>query len=100
MSYRKRADTIFEKYGEEYLINDTTSAKGFFQLVTLTRMQTFFDTVEQMSILRPALLLMTGADVAVEVSDQIARDGRTYSVTKMEKIRVKDTVIFQMLMLT
>jgi hypothetical protein len=100
MSYKNRADTVFDKYGEEYLINGTTSARGFFQLADYTRLYTFFDSVEQASILRPALLVMTAADVPVEVSDEITRDGRTYAVTKTAKIRVKDTVVMQMLMLT
>jgi hypothetical protein len=100
MSYKTRADSVFDKYGEEFLINETTSAKGFFQLVNQTRLYTFFDTVEQVSVLRPALLVMTAAEVPVEVGDQITRDERTYSVTKMAMVRVRDVVIFQMLMLT
>ena len=100
MSYKKRADSVFDKYGEEYLINETTSARGFFQLADYTRLYAFFDSVEQASILRPALILMTAADTSVGVDDSITRDERTYTVTKMAQIRVKDTVVMLMLMLT
>lgn len=100
MDFKKRADKTFEKYGESFLINETTPAKGFFQQLDQARMSMFFDSIEQASILRPALVLMVAADTSVAVDDSITRDDRTYTVTKMAKIRVKDTVVMQVLVLT
>jgi len=100
MKFKERVDKEFEVYGESFLINDETEAKGFFQQLDQARMSMFFDSIEQASILRPALIVMTGADVSVAVSDAITRDERTYTVTKMAKMRVKDTVVMQVLVLT
>ena len=100
MKFKERVDKEFEVYGESFLINGVTEAKGFFQQLDQARMSMFFDSIEQASILRPALIVMTGADVSVAVSDAITRDERTYTVTKMAKMRVKDTVVMQVLVLT
>ena len=100
MKFKERVDKEFEVYGESFLINGVTEAKGFFQQLDQARMSMFFDSIEQASILRPALIVMTCADVSVAVSDAITRDERTYTVAKMAKMRVKDTVVIQVLVLT
>jgi hypothetical protein len=100
MGLKKRADDVFRAFGESFLINGVTEAKGFFQQLDQTRMNMYFDVIEQGSILRPALIALVPADTVVSTGDTITRDGRTYTVAKMSKQRVRDTVLSQTLLLT
>jgi len=100
MKFKERVDKTFERYGESFLINDATPAKGFFQQLDQARMSMYFDSIEQASILRPALIVMVPADTSVAVNDTVVRDDRTYTVTKISKQRVKDSVVMQVLLLT
>lgn len=100
MKFKERLDAEFDRYGESFLINGVTQAKGFFQQLDQARMSMYFDSIEQASILRPALIVMVCANLSVAVYDAVTRDDRTYSVTKMAKMRVDDTVVMQVLLLT
>ncbi len=100
MRFKQRIDKTFDRYGELFLINGTTEAKGFFQPLDKNHMHVYFDDVEQDSIVRPALIAMVPADTVVAVNDTVTRDGRTYTVEKMSKQRVKDTVMMQVIVLT
>ena len=99
MKLKERVDKTFDRYGEDFMINGTTPAKGFFQQLDTTRMNMYFDPVEQGGIERPALIVLVSADTTVALSDTVTRDGRTYSVAKMSKQRVKNTVVMQVLLL-
>lgn len=100
MKLKERVDKTFDRYGESFLINGVTEAKGFFQQLDPTRMSMYFDPVEQGGIMRPALIVMVPADTQVAVNDTVQRDGRWYTVSKMSNQRVKDTVVMQVLLLT
>jgi len=100
MKFKERVDKVFARYGEDFLINGTTPAKGFFQQLDTARMNMYFDSIEQASIVRPALIVMVPADASVSVGNTVTRDGRTYTVEKTSKQRVKNTVVMQILLLT
>lgn len=100
MKLKERVDKTFDRYGESFLINGVTEAKGFFQQLDPTRMSMYFDPVEQSGIIRPALIVMVAADTQVAANDTVTRDGRVYTVSKMSNQRVKDTVVMQVLLLT
>jgi hypothetical protein len=97
---QKRIADLFDKLGETFLINGTTPASGFFQQLDQARMSMYFDVIEQSSIVRPALVLLVSGLVAVNVGDTVTRDGRMYTLSKMAKIRKKDDVVLQVLVLT
>jgi len=78
-----RIDRKIAKHGEDFLVNGTTPEKGFFQVLDTGRMRAFLDDTEVMTVIRPALLLVTSSDAAIAVDDTILRDGRTYSVRKI-----------------
>lgn len=100
MNLKERVDKVFENHGEDFLINGTTPAKGFFQLLSNPRIATYFDGIEQDYFTRPGLALTVSADTTIAVDNTIARDGRTYTVKKISKHRVKNTVVVQMVILT
>ena len=100
MTLKERVDKAFNRYGEDFLINDTTSAKGFFQILDQNRMNAYFDVVEQSYITKPALIVMVPADTSIAVSDTVNRDGRTYTAKKIAKPRVKSTIAMQVVLLT
>jgi len=100
MKFKQRIDKTFDRYGEAFLINGTTEAKGFFQPLDKNRMHIYFDDIEQDSIVRPALIVMVPADTVVAINDTVTRDGRTYTVERMSNQRVKDTIVMQVILLT
>jgi len=100
MSLQKRIVRLFDRTGETFLINGTTPAAGFFQQLDQGRMSMYFDPIEQSSIIRPALLLFVSGLVNVNIGDTITRDGRTYRLSKMSKIRKKNDIVLQVLVLT
>lgn len=99
MTFKKRVQITFDKYGESFLINGTTPAKGFFQQLDQARMSMYFDSVEQGWISRPALIAMVSAEVSVDTGDTITRDERLYTVEKMSNHRVRDEIVMQILLL-
>lgn len=99
MQLKKRVDWEFDRYGESFLVNGATLAKGVFQEADQSRLSMWFDSIEQASILRPALVLLASADASFSVGDSIARDGRTYIVKKIGFKRVRDTAVMKIAML-
>ena len=99
MQYKERADRQFERFGEDFSINGTTPAKGFFQQLDTGRMHIYLDDTEVAMLTRPGLFLVLPADTTIAVSDTIARDGRTYTVLKTSKQRIQNTVVVQVAIL-
>lgn len=96
---KDRVDSIFSRYGEPFLINGVTPAKGFFTQLDKSRMDTYFDYVEQGYITRPGLICFTDADVTVAAEDTVELDDRVYTIKKMAKRRVEDTIVMQILVM-
>lgn len=96
---KSRIDNIFDKYGEPFLINGATAAKGFFSQLDQARMNMYFDSVEQAYITRPGLICFVDADVSVAAADTVELDGRIYTIKKMSKRRIEDTVVMQILVM-
>jgi len=96
---KARADKVFEKVGQSFLINGTTPAKGIFMLLDKNRMHIFFDDVEQDMFERPALIVLVPAGTSIAVDDTVIQDGRTYTVAKVAKRRCRDEVISQFVLL-
>lgn len=99
-SLKKRADKIFDRVGEEFLINGTTAAKGIIMLLDKNRMHVFFDDIEQDQFDRPALIVLAPADTPVALNNTVTRDGRTYTVTRLSKRRYRNEVVTQYILLT
>jgi hypothetical protein len=98
--YKKRIDEMIALHGEEFTINGTTEAKGFFMLTDLTRMNTFFDGIELSGFQRPLLTLQFSADTVLALADTIERDGQVYQVSRLAKYRVDNEVAMQSAILT
>lgn len=97
---KSRVDKQIQRHGESITISPgSIAAKAIFQLFDSTRFSTYFDSIEQGSITRPALLAMIGADITVAVGNTITRDSRTYTVKKIHKVRDADTVVVKFLAL-
>ena len=94
-----RIDNIFDKYGEPFLINGVTPTKGFFSPLAQAQMNTYFDSVEMAYITRPGLICYVDADVTVAPEDTVELDGRVYTIKKMSKRRIEDTVVMQILVM-
>lgn len=99
MIIKDRINKTIEQFGEDFLINGTTPAKGFFQLFDQVRLNMYFDSIEQSSITRPALVLMVSGDTQAAVNNTIGRDGRTYTVKKMSNLRAKNEIVMKFLAL-
>jgi hypothetical protein len=97
---KKRADKVFDKVGESFLINGTAAAKGIFMLLDKNPMHVFFDDIEQDMFDRPALIALVPADTDMAVNDTVARDARTYTVQKVARRRYGDEVVSQFVLLT
>lgn len=97
---KKRADKVFDKVGESFLINGTAAAKGIFMLLDKNRMHVFFDDIEQDMFDRPALIALVPADTDMAVNDTVVRDARTYTVQKVAQRRYADEVVSQFVLLT
>lgn len=100
MGYKKRLNRKFDEYGTAVTINGTTPTSGFFEQLDQARMNMFFDSIEQASINRPALIAFFRAETNISIGDTIALDGRTYTVAKLSSRRLKDEVIMQVALLT
>lgn len=99
MKFKERVDRTFARYGEDFLINGVTPAKGFFQRGDCSRTPACFDD-EEGPAAGQTLILMIPAGTAVEIGNTVSRDGQTRTVRKISKQRVKDTVVMQVLLLT
>lgn len=97
---KRRADGVFDRVEEQFLINGTTAAKGIIMLLDKNRMHVFFDDVEQDQFDRPALIVLAPADTQVAVNNTVTRDGRTYTVSRVAKRRYRDEVVSQFILLT
>lgn len=100
MGYKERMDKAFSRFGEDILLNGTTPMKGFFQILDQNRMNAYFDSIEQGYINKPALIVMVAGDTLAAIGNTIVRDGRTYTVKKVSKIRIINTAVMQALLLT
>ena len=97
---KKRADRVFGKVGESFLINGTVPAKGIFMLLDKNRMHVFFDDAEQDMFDRPALIALVPADTQMAVNNTVLRDGRTYTVKRVAQRRYADEIVSQFVLLT
>ncbi len=95
---RERAKSTLESYGESFAIEGRPT-KGFFQHLDTQRMNMFFDDIEISTIIRPALIVFIPGDATAAVNETLSRDGRTYTIKKLAKLRAKDTVVMQVLLL-
>jgi hypothetical protein len=100
MSLQSRLEKAFDVYGEQFFINGTTSAKGFFQTLDQSRINTYFDSIEAAYIVKPAMMLLVPASTSLAVNNTVQRDGRTYTIKKIWKSRFKNSVIMQNAVLT
>ena len=96
---KERVDNIFTRYGEPFLLNGVTPAKGFFSQLDQNRMNIYFDYVEQGYITRPGLICYVDAGLSVSAEDTVELDGRVYTIKKIYKRRVEDTVVLQILVM-
>ena len=96
---KTRVDSVFDKYGEPFLLNGTTAAKGFFSVLAQAQMNMYFDSVELAYITRPGLICYADADLVVAPEDTIELDGRVYTIKKMSNRRIEDTVVLQVLVM-
>ena len=100
MEIKNRVERHLQRHGESITINPGgIAAKAIFQLLESGRLTTYFDSIEQGSLSRPGLITLVGADVNVATGNTIVRDGRTYAVKKMHRVREADTVIVKFLAL-
>ena len=93
MMFKKRMDEKLAAFGEDLLLNDVTSLKGFFQQLDTGRMHIYLDDTEVAMLTRPGLFLVTSADAAISIGDTLTRNGRTYSVLKTSEQRVRNTAV-------
>lgn len=100
MGYKERLDNAFRKYGEDILLNGTIPMKGFFQILDQNRMNAYFDSVEQGYIDKPGLIVMVPGDSSAAVGNTVTRDGRTYTIKKVAKFRIVNSLVMQTLLLT
>ncbi len=91
---RKLAD-----FGEQFTL-DSTQYRGIFRPLDSGTLRIYLDDVEMMAVTHPALLLVTGPDVPVSVSDTITRDSRVYTVLKSAIHRIGDTPVAKMAILS
>ncbi|MDH7481141.1 MAG: hypothetical protein QHH26_04075 [Armatimonadota bacterium] len=95
---KERAKNAFEAYGESFAIGGRPT-RGVFQQLDMQRMNMFFDDIEISTITRPALIAFIPADASASIDETITRDGRTYTIKKLAKLRAKDTVVMQVILL-
>lgn len=100
MTLKTRADKVFHRAGQPFLINGSVQARGMFMLLDKNRMHVFFDDIEQDTFDRPALIVLVPADTSVALNDTVSLDGRTYTVRRVAKRRFRDEVVSQFILLT
>ena len=98
MTFKERLDKAFRRYGEGLMINGIIPAKGFFQRLDTAGLKVYFD-YEQTPAPRSGLIVFMPADTSVGIGDTIDRDPRIYTVSKISKHLVRDTVVMQILLL-
>ncbi len=87
----KRVLALFEKKGELFTLGGN-SYYGVFKSLDSGTMRTYLDDIEVMAVVKPALLLVTHANVPIAINDQIVRDERTYTVLKIVKHRLGTSI--------
>ncbi|MGC8863843.1 MAG: hypothetical protein ACP5R5_13860 [Armatimonadota bacterium] len=93
-----RVNHKLTSYGEEFAVGGNTY-RGVFAVLNSGTMHAYLDDVELMGVARPALMLVTGADVSIAVNDRITCDGRTYTVLKTSNHRIGDTTVVKIAIL-
>jgi hypothetical protein len=88
----ERVLALLEKKGELFTLG-ANSYYGVFKPLDSGTMRTYLDDVEVMAVVKPALLLITHANVPVAVNNQIVRDGRIYTVLKIVKHRLGNSIM-------
>ncbi len=97
--YKQRTDKIFERFGESFLINGVSPAKGFFQQLDTGRMHIYLDDTECAMLIRPGLFLVVPGDTQFTTGDTVARDGRTYEALKVSNQKLRGEVIVKIVIL-
>lgn len=100
MTLKTRADKVFHRARQPFLINGSVQARGMFMLLDKNRMHVFFDDIEQDTFDRPALIVLVPADTSVALNDTVSLDGRTYTVRRVARRRFRDEVVSQFILLT
>jgi hypothetical protein len=98
MHFAERIAKKLAKFGEQFTVNSTTYL-GVFKILDSGTMNAYLDDVERMGVMHPALLLMTGPDVPIAPTDNITRDGRTYTVLKTSLHRIGETSVVKIAIL-
>ncbi len=94
MHFAERIAAKIERLGEQFALNSATY-KGIFKMLDSGTIRTYLDDVEMMGVVHPALLLVTGPDVVMNLYDTITRDGREYFILKTALHRIGDVPIAQ-----
>lgn len=97
-AFQQRLDVKLERYGEEITLGGV-NVLALIQDLTSSYISTYFDSVEQSSIIRPGLLVVVGADVSASTGQTTTVDGRTYTVQKVAPQHLAGEVICQVLAL-
>ena len=88
-----------EDAGEEFTVNGH-SHFGAFRLLDSGTLRTYLDDVEVMGVVKPALLLVTTPDCAMNINDVITRDGRDYKVLKFYTSRIAGAAVARVAILS
>lgn len=92
---KRRINRIITKYGESFLINDTTSAKGFFQMMTTGQINSLYPDTVSYYVNHPAYRLIASIDTQLTVGDSIKRDNTTMYIRKLLPVRLSTTQVYQ-----
>lgn len=99
MHFLERIARKLADFGEQFTV-DSVNYRGVFKALDSGTLRAYLDDVEMMGVTHPALLLITGPDVPIAVSDTITRDSRTYTVLKTALHRIGDTSVMKMVILS
>jgi len=99
MHFAERIARKLADFGEEFTVNDA-DYRGVFKALDSGTLRTYLDDVEMMGVTHPALLIVTGPDVPIDIGDTITRDSRVYTVLKTALHRIGDTSVMKMAILS
>ena len=97
--FHERLLKKFQQFGEAFTVNGNTY-RGVFKVLDSGTFNSYLDSVESMSVIKPGLALITQGDAIISVNDTITRDGRTYTVLKTAVHRMGDTGVVKMVILS
>jgi len=95
---KERINKTFDLHGESFEIEGRPT-KGFFQLLDLQSDNIYLDDIESSAVVRPGLICWITGDTSASVGESVVRDGRTYEIKKLSKLRRRDEVMLQVIVL-